>query len=138
MNEDGVKELISTQNEDMSNNDFIDLDIELAYKDKPIEGLIETPESKTLTSKQISQAMSLLDEAAFIFTQNDPDEERSSKVVRSLTDCVSCYKEMYLDRKKKKGIRQSLTKYLLPAASTSTHPTTSYTKSPITLDSDSS
>ena len=92
MNEDGVKELISTQNEDMSNNDFIDLDIELAYKDKPIEGLIETPESKTLTSKQISQAMSLLDEAAFIFTQNDPDEERSSKVVRSLTDCVSCHK----------------------------------------------
>ena len=121
----------------MSNSDLIDLDIELAYKDKPKEDLIETPEPKILTLKQISKAMALLDEAAFSFTQNDPDEERSSKVVRSLTDCVSCYKEMYLDQKKK-TIQQTLEKHLLPVASTSTHPTTSYTESPITLDSDSS
>ena len=82
------KELISTQNE-------------LAYNDKPKEDLIETPEPKILTSKQISKAMALLNEAAFIFTQNDPDKERSSKVARSLTDCVSCYKEMNRDKKKR-------------------------------------
>lgn len=140
MDEDGVKEIITAQNEDISNSDLIDLDIELAYKENPTENLIETPEPKILTSKQISKAMALLDEAASIFIQNDPDEERSSKVARSLTDCVSSYKEIYLQQKKK-TFQQTLEKYLQPLASTSTHPTTaasSDTESPITLDSDSS
>jgi len=113
MDEDGVNEFILTRFEDISNGYLMDLDVEVAYKESPIENIIESPEPKILTSKHISKAMALLDEAISIFTQNDPDEERSSKASQNLIECVSCYKEIFLQKKEKK-IQQTLDTYLRP------------------------
>jgi len=85
----------------MINSDLMDLDIELAYKEKPIENLIETSEPKILTSKQIIKAMALLDEELLFLPKMILTKKEGSKFARSLTDCVSCYKEIYLLQKGK-------------------------------------
>ena len=139
MDEADVNELILTQNGDMTNDDLMELDLELAYKEKPVANIIQPLESKILTSKQIGKAMALIGEAICIFTQNDPDEKRSSKVARSLTDDISCYKEIYTELKKKMT-QQTLDQYLRRQASTSMHRTcdsSSNTESAITRDFDS-
>ena len=61
---------------------------------------IEISEEQNLTSKQISKAMCLIDEAMEIFLKNDPDSGRSFKVSQTVATNINCYKEIYFTLKK--------------------------------------
>ncbi|KFD72054.1 hypothetical protein M514_15756 [Trichuris suis] len=61
----------------------------------------------TLTTKDLSEAFQLLDRATAIFTEKDPQRERSAKVNRMITSAYSCYMEIY-EQKKKHARQQTL------------------------------
>ena len=57
-------------------------------------------EEKKLTAAKISEAMQLISQAMNIFENNDPDEDRSLRVSRKVTEDINCYKEIYLKKKR--------------------------------------
>ena len=74
--------------------------------------LIEISEEQNLTSKQISKAMCLIDEAMDIFFKNDPDSGRSFKVSQAVATNINCYKEIYFTLKKK-AVQQTLDQFFV-------------------------
>lgn len=105
MEEDDINELLMSHEEFLNNEDLFSIDVEHALEDE-----ILTPdniaEEKHLKVTQISEAMQLISKAMDIFTDNDPDENRSSKVLNAVTDAIDCYREIYLQKKSVKVQRK--------------------------------
>ncbi|KAM9036964.1 tigger transposable element-derived protein 1 [Sarcophilus harrisii] len=56
-----------------------------------------------LTTKHLAEALSHFDQGLQILTENDPNRERSLKVRRGVNGAISCYRELY--REKKRGAK---------------------------------
>lgn len=107
MDEVDINELLASHNQEMSNEELMQLDLEIANEE---DSSLDISERQNLTSQQISKAMNLIDEAMEIFSKNDPDSERSSKVSRAVANDINCYKELYLNIKKQ-AVQQTLDKF---------------------------
>lgn len=55
--------------------------------------------------------MQLISRGLEIFSDNDPDETRSLKVAKSVTDAINCYQEIYLE-KKAVTVQQTMDRFL--------------------------
>ena len=55
--------------------------------------------------------MQLISDAMDIFSENDPDENRSTGVAASVDQAISCYKEIYQQQKSFK-IQQTLDSFV--------------------------
>jgi hypothetical protein len=60
MDETDINELLVSHNQDMSNEELMQLDLEIADEE---ESSLDICERRILTSQQLSKAMSLIDEA---------------------------------------------------------------------------
>ncbi|KFD62178.1 hypothetical protein M514_25663 [Trichuris suis] len=61
--------------------------------------------------KDLSEAFRLLENAMAIFTQKDPQQERSAQVNRMIMDAYSCYREIY-EKKKRHAQQQTMDRFL--------------------------
>ncbi|KFD53970.1 hypothetical protein M513_05237 [Trichuris suis] len=68
-------------------------------------------QAKTLSTKDLYEDFLLLENAMAIFTQKDPQQERSAQVNRMITDAYGCYREIY-ERKKRHAQQRSLDRFL--------------------------
>jgi len=109
MEEEDINELLASHNDEINNEDLMDLDLEYAYKENSVP---ESPKPPDLSSKQLSKAMSLIDDAVEIFIENDPDFDRSSKVARAIDSGINCYKELYRELKQN-AVQSTLDKYFI-------------------------
>ena len=99
MEEPDINELLTSHNQEFSNEELLQLDLQFANEKG--DSSIEISEKQNLTSKQISKAMRLIDEAMEIFLKNDPDSETSIKVSQAVATNINCYKESYFRLKKR-------------------------------------
>ncbi|UYV77412.1 CENPBD1 [Cordylochernes scorpioides] len=99
--ETDINELLTSHNQEFSNKELLQLELHFANEEDDSNRLIEISKEQNLTSKQISKAMCLIDEAMEIFLKNDPDSGRSLKVSQAVATNINCYKEIYLKLKKK-------------------------------------
>ena len=60
-----------------------------------------------LSTKDLSEAFEHLDKAMAIFTEKDPQRERSSQANRIITSGYNCYRELYKQKKKEKKMHVS-------------------------------
>ncbi|UYV75023.1 hypothetical protein LAZ67_12002130 [Cordylochernes scorpioides] len=79
MEETDINELLTSHNQEFSNKELLQLELHFANEEDDSDRLIEISKEQNLTSKQISKAMCLIDEAMEI-KENDPDSGRSLKV----------------------------------------------------------
>lgn len=101
MEETDINELLTSHNQELSNEELLQLELQFANEEDDSDRSIEISEEQNLTSKQISKAMCLIDEAMEIFLKNDPDSGRSFKVSQAVATNINCYKEIYFTLKKK-------------------------------------
>ncbi|UYV65574.1 TIGD1 [Cordylochernes scorpioides] len=111
MEETDINELLTSHNQEFSNKKLLQLELHFANEEDDSDRLIEISKEQNLTSKQISKAMCLIDEAMEIFLKNDPDRGRSLKVSQVVATNINCYKELYLTLKKK-AVQQTMDPFL--------------------------
>ncbi|XP_038662858.1 F-box/LRR-repeat protein 8 isoform X2 [Scyliorhinus canicula] len=102
---DMVESLVS-HGEKSASNDLMQLESQPAEEEV---GAVTSP-PRVLSTKRLSRAFQLIEEAMEIFAESDPNKERSAKVNRAINDGISCYKEIYR-QKKKETVQQSLDKF---------------------------
>lgn len=110
MEEGDIDELLISHDEELNNESLIGITLEHALEDEIDAPAIVTDEKK-LTTVLISEAMQLISRGLEIFSDNDPDETRSLKVAKSVTDAINCYQEIYLE-KKAVTVQQTMDRFL--------------------------
>ncbi|KFD48080.1 hypothetical protein M514_11023 [Trichuris suis] len=99
INEEDAAELLESHDEELSNSDLLEIEPQLTEDQEAPEP--RNPEqAKTLSTKDLYEAFRLLENAMAIFTEKDPQQERSAQVNRMITDAYICYREIY-ERKKR-------------------------------------
>ncbi|KFD62505.1 hypothetical protein M514_25355 [Trichuris suis] len=94
INEEDITELLESHDEELSNSDLLEIERQLTEDQEAPEP--RNPEqAKTLSTKDLSEAFRLLENAMAIFTEKDPQQERNAQVNRMITDAHSCYREIY-------------------------------------------
>ncbi|XP_007665107.1 tigger transposable element-derived protein 1 [Ornithorhynchus anatinus] len=97
-----IDELIESHQEELSDEDLVSMDQQRALEEgRPSHSDEEAP-ARTLTTAHLGRAFELLEEACSIFSENDPNVDRSAAVIRALHSAVNCYKELQAERKKAK------------------------------------
>lgn len=87
--ESDATKLLEANGEELLNEELMLLDEQQA---KDLEEIDETPPLCTLIPKDLSEAFQLMDRLMAIFTDKDPDRERSSAVNRLLIKDIEYYK----------------------------------------------
>nr|XP_046908652.1 putative CENPB DNA-binding domain-containing protein 1 [Dermatophagoides farinae]XP_046908653.1 putative CENPB DNA-binding domain-containing protein 1 [Dermatophagoides farinae] len=93
-----VTDLLEADRESLSYEELIQLQTEPQFSD---ETESEPVVSKKLTSKNLSNAFSHIEQAINIIIKNDPDEERSAKFSQGQDSLISCYKSLKNEMDKK-------------------------------------
>uniref|UniRef100_A0A5S6QM42 Uncharacterized protein n=1 Tax=Trichuris muris TaxID=70415 RepID=A0A5S6QM42_TRIMR len=114
INEQDVVELLESYGEELSNEDLMEMEQQRAEEEEKDE-LHDAEPPRVLTTKDLSEAFQLLDRAMAIFTEKDPDRERSAEANRIITSGYKCYRELY-EKKKEQARQQTLDRFLeIPA-----------------------
>ncbi|XP_007056461.2 tigger transposable element-derived protein 1 [Chelonia mydas] len=95
-----VTQLLQSHGEELTNEDLMQLDMMRAVEDEGQE-VKEEPTHRNLTAKRLSEAFQMIEAGLQILSDDDPDRERSSKVIRGIGHLMTCYKEIYQEKKRK-------------------------------------
>jgi hypothetical protein len=92
-----VGELFQSDKEEVSNENFLELEKELNDED---DESYDVEPLKHLSTKQLTECFKHINIAISIIDDNDANRERSAKVTRAIESAVVCYKEFYSERQK--------------------------------------
>ncbi|CAM2114725.1 unnamed protein product [Caretta caretta] len=84
---------------ELTNEDLMQLEVTRAMEEEGQE-VEEEPTHQNLTAKRLSEAFQTIEAGLQILSDDDPDWERSSKVIRGVGHLMTCYKEIYQGKKK--------------------------------------
>uniref|UniRef100_UPI00358E7BA4 tigger transposable element-derived protein 1-like isoform X2 n=1 Tax=Myxine glutinosa TaxID=7769 RepID=UPI00358E7BA4 len=99
---DDVNQLLTSHSEELSNEDLMQLE-----EQKVAEEVVETPPPKRFMTKQMAKAFRMIDSALALFEEQDVNCSRFASVSRTVNNGLSCYKQIY-DEKKKASVQRSL------------------------------
>lgn len=105
-----IEEVLASHMEELTNEELQEL-AQIPEEDED-EGLPE----RTLTTKGMSTAFRLIDEALNILAEEDPNRERNSKAERAVREGLSCYYELYKEKVKKNTKQTTLQSYFNKSA----------------------
>ncbi|XP_072121835.1 tigger transposable element-derived protein 1-like isoform X1 [Mobula birostris] len=98
--EGDVIHLLDSYEDYLSDEDLMLLEQEQASQEID---MIETPPAPLqIMTNHLSDALSYIDQVVHILSVNDPNRERSLRVGRLLQDAMSCYREMYKEKVRRK------------------------------------
>ncbi|MEE6509355.1 hypothetical protein FKM82_025734 [Ascaphus truei] len=128
-----IEELLASHSNELSNEDLMQLEEQkIAEEEAHQSADVAQPQTrKSLSSKMLAAAFKHIDSALAIFEDNDPNIERSSTVSRGVSNQISCYREIYTQ--KRKGSVQTSMKRFFKRPKPSTPPT-SPPKSPLSVE----
>ncbi|CAG9840851.1 unnamed protein product [Diabrotica balteata] len=106
-----VLDILEADREPLSYDELIQLKAEPAV-DEETEPVV----SKQLTSNNLSKAFSYFEQGINILLENDPDDERSTKVSREINSVISCYKSLK-NEIDKNSIQTTLDNFFKPGPS---------------------
>ncbi|XP_036607845.1 CENPB DNA-binding domain-containing protein 1 [Trichosurus vulpecula] len=95
-----VGQLLQSHDEDLSNEELTQLEQERAAEEKE-ENEDAPPILRQLTTKELSEAFSHFEAGMQILANNDPNSERKFKVSRGVNDTISCYRDLYNEKKRR-------------------------------------
>ncbi|XP_043837136.1 CENPB DNA-binding domain-containing protein 1 [Dromiciops gliroides] len=95
-----VGQLLQSHDEDLSNEELMQLEQERAAEEKE-ENEDASPILRQLTTKELSEAFSHFEAGMQILANNDPNSERKFKVSRGVNNTISCYRELYNEKKRR-------------------------------------
>ncbi|XP_042210165.1 tigger transposable element-derived protein 1-like [Homarus americanus] len=72
----------------------------------------EEEPQRTLTTKRMAEAFRKIQQGMQIFSDDDPNRERSSKIVRNMEETLRCYNEIYKEKKKRSTKQSTLDSFL--------------------------
>lgn len=115
ISENDIIELLDSHGQELSNEDLMELEQQMAAFSEENQDL-ETPTLKKFSTKRLSDAFHLVEAGMAKLEEQDPDTERFTKVYRTVTDGLRCYRAIY-DEIKKSAVQTSLDAYFKsPAA----------------------
>ncbi|MEE6509715.1 hypothetical protein FKM82_027427 [Ascaphus truei] len=128
-----IEELLASHSNKLSNEDLMQLEEQkIAEEEAHQSADVAQPQPrKSLSSKMLAAAFKHIDSTLAIFEDNDPNIERSSTVSRGVSNQISCYREIYTQ--KRKGSVQTSMKRFFKRPKPSTPPT-SPPKSPLSVE----
>nr|XP_006128720.1 tigger transposable element-derived protein 1-like [Pelodiscus sinensis] len=100
--EDDVTQLLQSHGEELTNEELMQLEAMRAMEEKDQEVKVETTH-QNLTAKRLSEAFQMIEAGLQILNDDDPDRERSSKVIKGVGHLMTCYKEIYQEKKRKEN-----------------------------------
>ena len=111
LNAEDINEAIEFDDKELTNEDIYEL-----YEDmKNDEDEDEDKKPTELTSKQLSELIQNFQYACDFTRENDPNDERSSFVIKKVIDDIKCYTEEAKEKLKNKENRQtSLNDFFTP------------------------
>ncbi|XP_051830692.1 tigger transposable element-derived protein 1-like [Antechinus flavipes] len=95
-----VDQLLQSHAEDLSNEELMQLEQERAVEEKE-ENEDVPPILRQLTTKELSEAFFHFEAGMQILANNDPNNERKFTVSRGISDTISCYRELYNEKKRR-------------------------------------
>ncbi|XP_068941605.1 tigger transposable element-derived protein 1-like [Petaurus breviceps papuanus] len=98
--ETDVVQLLQSHDEDLSNEELMQVEQERAAEEKE-ENEDAPPILRQLTTKELSEAFSHFEAGIQILANHDPNSERKFKVSRGVNDTISCYRELYNEKKRR-------------------------------------
>ncbi|MEE6461462.1 hypothetical protein FKM82_001295 [Ascaphus truei] len=128
-----IEELLASHSNELSNEDLMQLEEQKIAEEEAHQSAdaAQPQPRKSLSSKMLAAAFKHIDSALAIFEDNDPNIERSSTVSRGVSNQISCYREIYTQ--KRKGSVQTSMKRFFKRPKPSTAPT-SPPKSPLSIE----
>ncbi|CAM2116021.1 unnamed protein product [Caretta caretta] len=94
-----VTQLLKSHEEELTNEDLMQLEVTRAMEEEGQE--VEPLTHRNLTAKRLSEAFQMIEAGLQILSDDNPDRERSSKVIREAGHLMTCYKEIYQEEKRK-------------------------------------
>ncbi|XP_049558737.1 tigger transposable element-derived protein 1-like [Orcinus orca] len=91
-----VAELLPSQGADLSNEELVGLEQELAAGE---EGEDSSTASRQLTARYLAKALAHFDAGLQIVRDNDPNLERSLRVCRGVNNVISYYRELFKEKR---------------------------------------
>ncbi|XP_004386991.1 tigger transposable element-derived protein 1-like [Trichechus manatus latirostris] len=92
-----IVELLQCRSADLSNEELMGLEQERAAGE---EGEDSPPAPRQLTARHLAKALAHFDAGLQIVSDNDPNLERSLKVCRGVNNMISCYRELFKEKKR--------------------------------------
>ncbi|MEE6460213.1 hypothetical protein FKM82_000895 [Ascaphus truei] len=128
-----IEELLASRSNELSNEDLMQLEGQKIAEEQAHQSadVAQPQPRKSLSTKMLAVAFKHIDSALAIFEDNDPNIERSSTVSRGVSNQISCYREIYTQ--KRKGSVQTSMKRFFKRPKPSIPPT-SPPKSPLSVE----
>ena len=98
-----IENVLASHTEELTNED---LTLLAQSPDDADEDDDDDEPKRILTTKRMAAAFRLIEEGLQVFTDDDPNRERSSKIHRNTMEALRCYSDLYKE-KKKKATKQS-------------------------------
>jgi hypothetical protein len=105
-----VTELLQSYSQDLSNEDLIEMEEQgiVEEDEDEQEVAMETAPLPAFTIQRLVEAFRNIKSAMEIFETDDPNFERSSKVLEAMKNTYACYREIYHEKKKASSVQTSL------------------------------
>ncbi|CAL1538349.1 unnamed protein product [Lymnaea stagnalis] len=101
MGEGDIQDLLNSHREELSPEDFLELESQRAVEDEEESSAVATA-SRVFTVKRLAEFFKHIDAAMAIINEDDANRERSCKVARAVANEIICYKDIYVEKKKQK------------------------------------
>jgi hypothetical protein len=104
---------LQSHSQDLSNEDLIETEEQgiVEEDEDEQEVAIETAPAPTFTIQRLAEAFRHIKSAMEIFETDDPNSERSSKVLEAMKNAYACYRKIYHEKKKVSSVQTSLDSY---------------------------
>ncbi|XP_071053644.1 tigger transposable element-derived protein 1-like [Onthophagus taurus] len=112
INEEDIEELTESHDEELSIEDLMELQKTDNVETNDDDAVEDLPKENVLNVETLSEILNKMENLADVIENVDPNMERNSNVVGMLRDAFTCYKTMYIE-KKKTGLRQFTLKQFL-------------------------
>ena len=110
---DDVIELLDSHGRDLSNDDLVELNLQIIRDETVKDTGADSPNLKKLTNKRMSEAFNLIGAGMDILITEDPNTERSIKCSRIIENGLYPYHEVYKENKKQ-AVQTNLLSFLNP------------------------
>jgi hypothetical protein len=108
-----VTELLQSHSQDLSNEDLIEIEEQRIIEEDEDEQEVamETAPPPAFTIQRLAEAFRYIKSAMEIFETDDPNFERSLKVLEAMKNAYACYREIYHEKRKASSVQTLLDSY---------------------------
>lgn len=101
VNADDVEELLNSHGEKLTKEELEELEKQHAVEEEEEDEMEGAPPVRNLKTAMLSEGIAKINEILNVWSENDPDWERSSSVKRGVLSDIACYQKMLWERQQR-------------------------------------